>query len=109
MSVEENKAISRRFHESFDMAERGPQALYDKLAPNYVGHFPGFPGPLDRDSHRQLAGMCTSGFPESTTSIEDEIAADDKVVTRWTYRAVHTGAFQGIPPTGKRITLTGIT
>ena len=29
-------------------------------------------------------------------------------MTRWTYRAVHRGEFQGLPPTGKPVTMTGI-
>ncbi len=27
---------------------------------------------------------------------------------RWTYRGTHRGVFQGTPPTGKPVTLTGI-
>ena len=30
------------------------------------------------------------------------------VVQRWTFRGTHRGAFQGIPPTGNQVTLTGI-
>jgi steroid delta-isomerase-like uncharacterized protein len=37
------------------------------------------------------------------------IAEDDRVAVRWTFHATHTGNFRGIPPTGKSVTMTGIT
>jgi predicted ester cyclase len=109
MSTEENKTVSRRFHAAFDKGNQGPQALYEELASNFVAHFPGVPGPLDREGFRQLGNVFTSAFPQSQTTIDDEIAEGDKVVSRWTYRAVHRGEFQGIPPTGKQVTMTGLT
>jgi predicted ester cyclase len=74
-----------------------------------VAHFPGVPGPLDREGFTQLGNVFTSAFPQSQTTIDDEIAEGDKVVSRWTYRAVHRGEFQGIPPAGKQVTMTGLT
>ena len=106
---EENKAVSRRFHEAFDKGKQGAQAIQEELAPNFVAHFPGVPGPLDREGFKQLINVFTSAFPESHTHIDDEFAVGDKVVTRWTYRAVHSGEFQGLPPTGKQVAMTGIT
>ena len=40
--------------------------------------------------------------------IDDLIAEDDRVVGRFTIEATHTGNFLGIPPTGKRIRISGI-
>jgi steroid delta-isomerase-like uncharacterized protein len=47
-------------------------------------------------------------FPDFHSTIEDQIAEGDKVVTRWTMRGTHQGEFRGIAPTGKQITVTGI-
>ena len=104
---EENKAVSRRFHEA--IGKGSAQAVQKELAPNFVAHFPGVPGPLDAEGFKQLVNVFGSAFPESHFDLADEIAVGDKVVTRWTYHAVHSGAFQGIPPTGKHISMTGIT
>lgn len=49
-----------------------------------------------------------AAFPDIHFTIDDQIAAADRVVTRWTAHATHTGAFQGIPPTGKPVVMTGI-
>ena len=103
---EENKAVSRRFHEA--IGKGSAQAVQEEIAPNYVAHFPGIPGPLDSEGFKQLVNVFGSAFPESHFDIDDEFAAGDKVVTRWTYRAVHNGEFQGLPPTGRPVAMTGI-
>jgi predicted ester cyclase len=36
-------------------------------------------------------------------TVEDSLAEGDKVFTRGYFTGTHTGAFQGIPPTGKKI------
>jgi len=107
MSTEENTAVSRRFHAA--IGKGSAQAVQAELAPNFVAHFPGIPGPLDTEGFKQLVNVFGSGFPESHFDIDDEFTAEDKVVTRWTYRAVHSGEFQGLAPTGKQVAMTGIT
>ena len=47
--------------------------------------------------------MLHEAFPDLRAEIEDNVADDDKVVFRMTRRATHTGAFMGIPPTGKQV------
>jgi predicted ester cyclase len=41
--------------------------------------------------------------------VEDVVAEDDKVVKRFVFSGTHTGEFAGIPPTGKQVTMRGIT
>jgi predicted ester cyclase len=48
-------------------------------------------------------------FPDYHTEIEDQFADGDRVVIRWRSRGTHQGEFQGIAPTGRQITVTGIT
>jgi steroid delta-isomerase-like uncharacterized protein len=80
-----------------------------QLAPGYVGHDPAIPheiaGPA---AERELAAAYRVAFPDLAITIEDQIAEDDRVVTRWTARGTHLGAFRGIPPSGKQVSLTGI-
>ena len=85
-------------------------ALADELlAPGYVLHFPGFPGPVDREGHKQLLMMFHHGFPDWQETIDDVVAEGDKVVIRVTGRGTHQSEFQGIPETGRQVTVTGIT
>jgi predicted ester cyclase len=41
-------------------------------------------------------------------TIDDMMAEGDKVTCRFTARGVHNGEFMGLPPTGKKIAMTGI-
>ena len=50
-----------------------------------------------------------AGFPDVVFKVEDQVAEGDKVVTRWRARGTNTGDFNGMPATGKAITLPGIT
>ena len=57
---------------------------------------------------RHFYSSLRDAFPDLHIQIEDQVAAGDRVVTRWSAQGTHAGAFQGIPPTGKQVTLTGI-
>lgn len=61
-----------------------------------------------RDGIKQHFAALHEAFPDLRFRIEDHIAEGDRVVTRWSAQGTHQGAFQGIPPTGKQVTLTGI-
>lgn len=60
------------------------------------------------DGTRQHFTTLRNAFPDLKFTIEDHIAEGDRVVTRWVARGTHKGEFQGIPPTGKQVTLSGI-
>jgi steroid delta-isomerase-like uncharacterized protein len=101
------KALYRRWFE--EVVSKGNLSLADELlADDYVMHFPGMPEPVDREGHKQLVMMFRAGFPDWVETVEDVIAEGDKVVIRVTGRGTHEGEFQGIPPTGARVTATGM-
>jgi predicted ester cyclase len=105
--MDTNKTIYRRWFE--DVVTGGDLALADELlAEDYVLHFPGMPGPVDREGHKALVTMFRAAFPDWVETIDDMIAEGDKVVIRVTGRGTHEGDFQGIAPTGARVTATGI-
>ena len=54
-----------------------------------------------------IGAACTA-FPDIRVRIEDLFAADDKVVVRWSSHGTHRGELQGIPPTHRPVTMTGI-
>ena len=58
---------------------------------------------------KQLWTAQRAAFADLRVTIEDLVAEGDKVVKRFTLRGTHTGAFEGLPPTGKQIMLDGIT
>lgn len=105
-SVDENKALYRRWFE--EVVTRGDLALADELlAPDYALHFPGSP-PVDREGHKGLVMMFRAGFPDWAETVDDVIAEGDKVVVRVTGKGTHDGEFQGVAPTGRHVTCTGV-
>jgi steroid delta-isomerase-like uncharacterized protein len=103
---EQNRLLVRRGIE--EVYNRGNLAVVDELvAHDFVIHLPSEEIRGPEGAKRYVAAL-RAAFPDLQITIEDQLADGDKVATRWTARGTHTGAFQGIPPTGKRGSMTGI-
>ncbi len=108
MSVEENKAIVRRYYEEA-LNERNLSTLDETLAVNFVHHDPSNPADIEGlEGIKQRLAEIMNAFPDFHYTIEDMIAEGDKVVVRWTASLTHKGVFEGLPPTGKRAVVQGI-
>jgi steroid delta-isomerase-like uncharacterized protein len=49
-----------------------------------------------------------AAFPDLQFTLDEVISEGNAVVTRWTAHGTHTGPFNNVPPTGRQITLTGV-
>ncbi|MCP4756999.1 MAG: ester cyclase [Proteobacteria bacterium] len=104
MSTEENKAIVRRgFEEGWN---KGNLAIFDELMATDVLYHAAEIRSLE--AFKQLVTADLAAYPDLQITIEDMIAEGDKVVVRYTFRGTQEGETQGIPPTGKHVTVTGI-
>jgi steroid delta-isomerase-like uncharacterized protein len=106
---EHNKAIVRRLFT--ELWNNGNLLVADELfAPNYAHYDPSTPdfgrGP---DSEKKRAALYRTAFPDLHLTIEDVIAEGETVMTRWSCRGTHKGDLNGIAPTGKHITISGVT
>lgn len=99
--TDQNKAIVRRNYKAADKNDMTTFA--QQLAPDIVVLYPGMPGPLNREALLQMMNVMFAALTERRHVFEDQIAEGDKVATRVTLHAVHTGEFQGMPATGKQI------
>jgi len=61
------------------------------------------------ETMRQINMGFLSGFPDWHGTVDDIIVEGDRVVNRWSGHGTHTAPLMGIPPTGKHVTLQGIT
>ena len=107
MSTEDNKAIVRRMTEVFynqGAIERADQFF----AATYVHHDPASPQVRDRAGLQEAVRTFRAGWPDLHITTDELVAEGDKVLKRWTYHATHTGNLSGLPPTGKRITMSGL-
>ncbi len=107
MSTEDNKALVRRFYE--EVFNQRNLALVDELCTTtQVFHNP--PTTLHgREEFKQLLSLYTRAFPDARFTIEDQIAEGNMVASRYTFRGTQRGELMGIAPTGKPVTVTGIT
>jgi steroid delta-isomerase-like uncharacterized protein len=105
---EENKTIARRLREEY--VSTGNSALADELlAADYLYHGPSILQEIrGREAFKQVVAGFRAGLPDLRETIDDQIAEGDKVVSRFTARATHTGELMGAPATGKQITGKGI-
>jgi steroid delta-isomerase-like uncharacterized protein len=106
MSGEENVAAVERWIAAYN--ERDTQAEAAARAPGFMAYMPGVPGPLDGAAWEGFVATFVVAFPDLRLTVEDSVAAGDKVAARVTFRGTHRGAFQGIPPTGKQVTFSAI-
>jgi predicted ester cyclase len=107
-SATDPKALYRHFlHEIF---VRGHLEKLDEfLDPEYVNHDarPGSPdGP---EGVRQIVAEFRTAFPDLSMTVHDQVAEWDMVCSRVTTRGTHRGPLFGKPPTGREVTMTGIT
>ena len=107
MSIEENKALLRSVLE--EVLNQGKINLIDNIYDeNIVAH--AFPDEIrGRDGVRKMFTAYRNAFPDIHFTIEELVAEGDIAVARWTARGTHQGDLMGISPTGKKITMTGIT
>jgi C-1 hydroxylase len=104
MSLEENKAVVRRFIEAYN--KRNLDVFEDLVAPDYVDHQHQQQG---REDFIQLFTLAFDAFPDWHEAIEDIIAEGDKVWVRVKATGTHTGEWTHFgaqfPPTGKKLTM----
>jgi steroid delta-isomerase-like uncharacterized protein len=106
-NAEKNKAIVLRHWE--EVVSKGKLDLIDEtFAPDFVAH------EADQDIRgpegvRQFIVMLRAAFPDLQVTVEDVLAEGDKVVQRWSARGSHQGELMGLAPSGKRISVAGIT
>jgi steroid delta-isomerase-like uncharacterized protein len=103
-----NKELSRRFTELFST---GDEALADEvLSSDVVFHGTAGDGELNGvEELKAFVAGYRQAFPDARSTVEDQVAEDDKVVTRWRARGTHRGEFGSIGATGKEFEMDGVT
>ena len=108
MAAADAKEISRRVTE--DPWRGKMDEVIDLVADDYAGHNPGLPGPVvGKAGFRDFVGTYIAAFPDGKITVDEQIEDGDTVATRWTVVGRNTGQLMGMPPTGKEVTVAGIT
>jgi steroid delta-isomerase-like uncharacterized protein len=107
MAKKENKAIVRRAIDEFwNVHDLG--AVDSLYAADFVNHDPLAPEVTGLEAFKAWAGGVFAAFPDLHVVIDDMVAQGDKVGKVYTLTGTHKGELMGIPPTGKPVTMTGI-
>lgn len=103
---ERNKTVARTAIEQ--VLGGGNLELYDSLyAPDYVSHN----GPRDagREADRETTKGWRQAFPDLKLTIDKILAEGDLVAVRFMAEGTNTGSANGLPATGKRVRISGMT
>jgi steroid delta-isomerase-like uncharacterized protein len=109
MSIEENKAIARRFIQAWSA---GGEAIVDELAaPTLTVAYTHWPEPVRGPAQfKQMLTETFRYFPDMKVAVDELLAETDRVMVRWTYTGTHQhGELYGLPATGKSVKVSGIT
>jgi steroid delta-isomerase-like uncharacterized protein len=104
---DKNKAVARRvFDEIFN---QGKFEVADEIyAPDFVNH--GLKTNANLQEDQAAVHQEKEAFPDLKMSVELMVAEGDLVTVVWVFRGTHTHAgYGGLPPTGARIEMRGIT
>ncbi len=105
MAQDEDRVLVRDYYEVvYNRREMGRLDAF--LAPDFVSAGPG--GQMDREAHATALAASLAAMPDFRLTVEEQIVEGNAVVTRWSATGTQLGPLFGIPPTGRRVTVTAI-
>jgi len=101
--LEKNKALVRRWiEEGFN--RRSLNVVDELFAEGFVVNGQ----QIGRDGLRKSMSRHLTGFPDLHVTITDVLAEGEQVALWYTVEGTHRGEFDGVPPTGKQVSWTGV-
>lgn len=103
--------IERLVNDYLDVWNDGDYAkMSDVLAESIAVYDPGAPEG-EVHGHGGLEALLRelrTAFPDFRVAIDDMLAGDETIMAEWTFTGTHEGEFNGVPPTGRKVELTGM-
>jgi steroid delta-isomerase-like uncharacterized protein len=108
MSVSNKDVIRRLYQEVWNeqKLEVADQLISMSHALNDPTIFGASVGP---EAYKRQVKRFIAAFPDLRFAVEEYVSEKDKVVAAWCVTGTHKGEFLGLAPTGKKISLSGIT
>lgn len=105
--TENNKAAIRKFVDEVINQNR-MERMEDLVVEDFVELDP-MPGQRQgREGLKEVIGAMRAAFPDMHWVVEEMVAEEDKVVTRFTWTGTHRGTFLGVPATGRSVKVKGV-
>jgi steroid delta-isomerase-like uncharacterized protein len=108
MSAEANAATAKRVvDEGFT---QGRLEVFDEVcSPDIVSHDPAEPEDVRGiEAHKERVRAYRTAMSDLEVIVDDVVASEDRVATRWRARGTNDGELMGMAPTGKHVEITGI-
>jgi steroid delta-isomerase-like uncharacterized protein len=107
MPESENKAVVQRFID--EVLNQGKLETADEIVAEDFVELDPLPGQRQgRGGLKEIVALLRTAFPDMHWSVDETIAAGEKVVTRFTWTGTHKGDFLGIPATGRPVSVKGV-
>lgn len=107
MGVDIKALAKQAIEELFDRGH--PSFLTDISELSFVGHDPASERAVSLGEEKEIAAGFRAAFPDLRCRVEDVVTEGAKAVCRWRMTGTHQGPFLGIRPTGKRVSVDGMT
>lgn len=105
-SATEHDAVLRDYEELWE----GDFSKLDVVSESVVLVDPASPeGEIrGRDALEERIRTVTEAFPDFHAEVHDQLARDGTVMMEWTMYGTHEGEYDGIPPTGEEMAVSGM-
>jgi steroid delta-isomerase-like uncharacterized protein len=103
----QNAELSRRIFEDV-WNRKDLDAIDNIISTDYVHHDSNSPAANGIDGYKQFVRYYMNAFPDAHFTIHEAFTDGQNEVTRWTVAGTHEGELAGIPGTGRRFSVTGI-
>ena len=109
MTTSDNILLIKRWYQEV-WREGKNETIYELLAPDAV--LRGQTGPKEENHGSKefaaFAERIRKAFPDTDIVVEDAFGVDDRVAVRWSAMMTHRGEGLGVPATGKKVRITGM-
>jgi steroid delta-isomerase-like uncharacterized protein len=106
MEPNQNETLVRRFFD--EMCNQRKLNVADELfASNHAYHDPQAPTGPGPEGVKQVISTYQTAIPDAHWHVLETIIADNIIVTRWKGTGTHKKELNGIPPTGKSVSVEG--
>ena len=105
----DSKSIVRRLYEEV-WNKRNLEAANELISPSHAMQLIDLPDSgIGPEAYARNVVQFVRAFPDLKFKVLDMVAEDEKVVAFWNISGTHKGEFRGIAPTGKKVSVDGIT
>jgi steroid delta-isomerase-like uncharacterized protein/4-oxalocrotonate tautomerase family enzyme len=104
--IKRNREVVHRFYEAVNTKHR--EVFYDIVHPDFVNHGGASGDLVGPEALADSLDPFWAAIPDFHLNQDYIVAQGDRVASRGTATGTHLGSYMGIPPTGKKLSWTGI-